>query len=319
MAKKISKEKKKHYFTKSVIQKVLKCNPKDCILYFLHQDGSLVDSKKKHLNKYLQLVNLLNNIYSYAYIPFPLLYGRNEEDILNKICVLNQCAQERVIFYIENFGTGSKKIYKLEDMYTPGNMLHLVFLKHSNMDSFVKVQFLNEYAKGKIKNFKIDQKNIEELLSFYYFSYTLRFYDPPTDEILAVQLFYSEYIFMIRDEINETYNIDIRNADLIGNYQKLYLLLDKLGYVSRFYKKIYPVVKKRAAKVEAKITSHPQYIELLKYYNSYKPFEDKVLFDIQDINIERLIKSWIQPPLDKAYILREYKVIQENRNFGIRM
>ncbi len=187
------------------------------------------------------------------------------------------------------------------------------------MDNFVKIQFLHEYDKGKIKNFKIDQKSIEERLSFDYFTQSLMSYDPPKDEIISVQLFYSRYIFMIRDEINETYNIDIRNADLIGNYQKLYLLLDKLGYVSRFYKKIYPAVKKRAAKVEGKITSHPQYIELLKYYNSYKPFEDKVLFDIQDIDIERLIKSWIQPPLDKAYILREYKVIQENRNFGIRM
>ncbi len=312
--------KKKKLLTKTYIQKLLTCNEKDCTLYYLDKNGIYYDTNKKYLANYLQLLNLLNNIQSYSYIKFPLLYGRNEQDILDKISILNQCTQERVVFYIVNKkNLSNKNILTIQDIYEKTKFVDMVFLKHSNIEKFVKVYFLEKSMNNEIANFHINPKNIEENLSYYYLSQSLMTYDQPKDSVISVQLFYGSYIHLIKDEILEKYNINISDTNMVANYQKLYALLDKLGYVDTFYKKLYSKAKLLSSKVEKKIVSHPQYIELLKYFNSYKPFQDKVLFDIQDIDIERLIKTHIQPPFDVNYILEEYKKIKENRNYGIRI
>jgi hypothetical protein len=312
--------KKKKFITKAYIKKLLTCNVKDCILYDINKIGHIIDTNKTYLVNYRALLNLLNNIYSYAYIRFPVLYGRDEKDIVDKISILNQCAQERIIFYIENYVLlKEKQKLTINDIYDQSKTLDLIFLKHSNMDSFVKIYFLNECRKKSIKDFSIITKNIEEKLGYYYLSQSLMTYDKPKDEIISVQIFYESYIHLIREEILEKYNIDIRDTNIIANYEKLYALLNKLGYVDKFYKKLYPKAKLLSSKVEKRITSHPKYIELLKYFNSYKPFEDKVLFDIQDIDIEKLIKTHIRPPFDVKWILEQYKIIQENHNYGIHM
>ncbi len=312
--------KKSKFISKLYIQKLLKCGLNDCTLYYLNKIGNYVDSKKSYLANYLQLLNLINNIQSYAYIRFPLLYGRNEKDILDRLIILNQCAQERIIFYIENYSFRANLTKsKYEDIYDKTKLIDLVFLKHSNIDNFVKVYFYNECEKGNIKDFKINPKNIEEKLAYSYFTYSLFTYDKPKDEVISVQLFYGLYIYLIREELIEKYNIDIKDTNIISNYEKLYMLLDKLGYVKKFYKSIYPKIKRNASKVEKKITSHPQYIELLKYFHSYKPFEDKVLFDIQDIDIERLIDVHVGEHWNKKWIKDQFKIIKENKNFGIRI
>jgi hypothetical protein len=312
--------KKKKLLTKTYIQKLLTCNEKDCAIYNLNKDGNLINPNKGYLANYLQLLNLLNNIFSYTYIKFPLLYGRNEQDILDKISILNQCTQERIVFYIVNKKKiSNKNILSIQDIYEKNKFIGMVFLKHSNIEKFVKVYFLEKSMNNEIANFQYVQKNIEEKLAYYYLSQSLMTYDQPKDSIISVQLFYDVYIHLMKDEILEKYNINISDTNMVANYQKLYALLDKLGYVNTFYKKLYPKAKLLSSKVEKKIVSHPQYIELLKYFNSYKPFEDKVLFDIQDIDIERLIKTHIQPPFDVNYILEEYKKIKENHNYGIRI
>ncbi len=312
--------KKAKFINKLYIQKLLKCNPKDCTLYYLNKNGNYIDTNKTYLVNYLQLLNLINNIQSYAYIKFPLLYGRNEKDILDRLIVLNQCAQEHIVFYIENysFKTNIKKS-SYEDIYDKNRFVNLVLLKHSNIDNFVKGYFYIECEKGKISDFKINPKNIEERMSYYYFVQSLMTYDSPKDEIISVMLFYAFYIYLIREELIEKYNIDIKDTNIISNYEKLYLLLDKLGYVKKFYKSIYPKIKRNASKVEKKITTHPKYIELLKYFHSYKPFEDKVLFDIQDIDINRLIDVHVGEQWNKKWIKEQFKIIQENKNFGIRI
>ncbi len=312
--------KKTNFINKLYIQKLLKCVPKDCTLYYLNKNGNYIDTNKGYLVNYLQLLNLINNIQSYAYIKFPLLRGRNEKDILDRLIILNQCTQERIVFYIENYSFKTNVTYdQYEDIYDKSKIVDLVFLKHSNIDNFVKGYFYNECEKGAIKDFKINPKNIEEQMSYYYFTYSLFTYDKPKDIDISVRLFYTSYIYLIREELIEKYNIDIKDTNIISNYEKLYMLLDKLGYVKKFYKNIYPKIKRNASKVEKKITSHPKYIELLKYFHSYKPFEDKVLFDIQDIDINRLIDVHVGEQWNKKWIKDQYKIIQENKNFGIRI
>ena len=312
--------KKHNFINKLYIQKLLKCVSKECVLYDINKNGKLINTNKLYLVNYLQLLNLVNNIQSYAYIRFPLLYGRNEKDILDRLIILNQCAQERIIFYVANysFKTNISKS-KYEDIYDKSKIVDLVFLKHSNIDNFVKVYFYIECEKGNVKDFKINPKNIEEKMSYYYFVQSLMTYDKPKDESISVILFYTFYIYLIHDELIEKYNIDIKDTNIISNYEKLYMLLDKLGYVKKFYKSIYPKIKRNASKVEKKITSHPQYIELLKYFHSYKPFEDKVLFDIQDIDINRLIDVHVGEHWNKKWIKDQFKIIKENKNFGIRI
>ncbi len=312
--------KKMKFINKLYIQKLLKCNYTDCILYDINKNGKLLNTNKLYLVNYLQLLNVINNIQSYAYIRFPLLYGRNEKDILDRLIILNQCAQERIVFYVANysFKTNISKS-KYEDIYQKNKIVDLVFLKHSNIDNFVKGYFYIQCEKGVIQDFKINPKNIEERMSYYYFVQSLMTYDSPKDDIISVQLFFGFYIYLIRTELIEKYNIDIKDTNIISNYEKLYMLLDKLGYVKKFYKSIYPKIKRNALKVEKKITTHPKYIELLKYFHSYKPFEDKVLFDIQDIDINRLIDVHVGEHWNKKWIKAQFKIIQENKNFGIRI
>ncbi len=313
--------KKNKFINKLYIKKLLKCISKDCTLFYLNKNGSLIQTNKGYLANYLQLLNLINNIQSYVYIKFPVLRGRNEKDILDKLIILNQCAQERIVFYVENYLPLSNKtnISTFNDIYEKNKILNLVLLKHSNIDNFVKGYFYNQCEEGLIKDFKINPKNIEDRMSYYYFTQSLMTYEKPKDEIISVQLFYGFYIYLIREELIEKYNIDIKDTNIISNYEKLYMLLDKLGYVKKFYKSIYPKIKRNASKVEKKITSHPKYIELLKYFNSYKPFEDKILFDIQDIDINHLIDIHVDEHWNKKWIKDQYKIIHENKNFGIRI
>ncbi len=312
--------KKSKFINKLYIQKLLKCIPKECILHDLNKNGILINTNKTYLVNYRQLVNLVNNIQSYAYIRFPLLYGRNEKDILDRLIILNQCSQERIIFYVEkySFKTNISKS-KYEDIYNKNKVIDLVFLKHSNIDNFVKTYFYIECEKGNIKDFKINPKNIEEKMSYYYFVQSLMTYDKPKDEVISVQLFYGFYIYLIREELIEKYNIDIKDTNIISNYEKLYLLLDKLGYVKKFYKSKYPKKKRNSLKLEKNNTTHHQYIELLKYFHSYKPFEDKILFDIQDIDIDRLIDVHVGEHWNKKWIKDQFKIIKENKNYGIRI
>lgn len=312
--------KKSKFINKLYIQKILKCVEEDCIIYDKNINGILINTNKTYLVNYRYLLNLINNIYSYAYIRFPLLLGRNEKDILDRLIILNQCSQERIIFYVSkySFRTNISKS-KYEDIYDKNKVVDLVFLKHSNIDNFVKAYFYNECDKGSIKDFKINPKNIEEKMSYYYFIQSLMTYDKPKDELISIPLFFDFYIYLIREELIEKYNIDIKDTNIISNYEKLFMLLNKLGYVKKFYKSIYPKIKRNASKVEKKITSHPQYIELLKYFHSYKPFEDKVLFDIQDIDIDRLIDVHVAEQWNKKWIKDQFKIIKENKNFGIRI
>ena len=69
------------------------------------------------------------------------------------------------------------------------------------MDNFVKIYFYNECEKGKVANFKIDPKNIQERLGYYYFTQSLVTYDKPKDEIISIQLFYNFYIFKMLVQI----------------------------------------------------------------------------------------------------------------------
>ncbi len=308
--------KNKKFVNKLYIQKLLKCGLNDCSLYYLNKNGNYLNINKSYLVNYLQLLNLINNVQSYAYIKFPLLYGRDEKDILDKLIILNQCNQERIVFFIE---TAYNKKSSYEDIYDKSKIIDLVFLKHSNIDNFVKIYFLSKYAKGEIKDFKINSKHIEEKLAYYYFTQSLMTYDKPKDEEISIRLFFGNYIYLIRDELIEKYNIDIKDTNIISNYEKLYLLLDKLGYVKKFYKTIYPKAKRNSSKIEKKITSHPQYIELLKYFHSYKPFEDKILYDIQDIDIDRLIDVHVGTQWNKTWIKSQFKIIKESKNFGIRI
>lgn len=311
------------FVNKLYIKKLFKCGYNDCIYYNINKDGNLIDTTKTYLVNYLQLLNLVNNVQSYAYIKFPLLYGRNEKDILDKLIILNQCNQERIVFFIENeeriVENNKKNSSTINDIYDKSKVVDLVFLKHSNIDNFVKIYFYNECEKGVIKDFKINPKNIEEKMSYFYFTQSLMTYDKPKDEVISVQLFYGLYIYLIRDELIEKYNIDIKDTNIISNYEKLYMLLDKLGYVKKFYKTLYIKAKKNASKIEKKITNHPKYIELLKYFHSYKPFEDKLLFDIQDIDIDRLIDVHVGENWNKKWIKEQFKIIKENKNFGIRI
>ncbi len=312
--------KKAKFINKLYIEKLFKCGYNDCGLYPLNKSGNYIFRNKDYLVNYLQLLNLINNIQSYAYIKFPVLRGRNEKDILDRLIILNQCSQEHIVFYIENYSFKANVSYdNYDDIYDKNKVVNLVFLKHSNIDNFVKGYFYNECLKGAIQDFKINPKNIEEKLAYTYFTYSLFTYDTPKDNDISVRLFYGVYIYLIREQLIEKYNIDIKDTNIISNYEKLYMLLDKLGYVKKFYKSIYPKIKRNASKVEKKITSHPKYVELLKYFHSYKPFEDKVLFDIQDIDINRLIDVHVDEHWNKKWIKDQFKIIQENKNFGIRI
>ncbi len=308
--------KKRNFFSKAYLTKLLSCDDQ-CIVTDITKDGKLIHIAKSYLINYKYLLYLLNNVWAYAYIQFPMMYGRNEGDILEKLSILNQCKQENVIFYIENRFTNSPN--DVNDMYKPDVVFNVVFLKHSNIENFTKIYFYGECERGNVSDFKISPHNIIEKMSYLNYTYSLLTYDKPKDMDISIRLFYEQYVRMIAPEIMEKYNIDIKDPNMISNYQKLYLLLSKLGYVKKFFQQIYPKCKKSASKVEKKITSHPRYIEYLKYFNSYKPFADKILYDVAEIDIERLVKSRVPDHLDKAWILQEFARIQKNNNFGIRI
>ncbi len=153
--------KKKVIYTKSYIQKLLTC--KDCLIFNIAKNGDFLESSKTYLSLYEDLLTLLNNMRSFVLMKFPVFYGRNENDLLDKISILQQCAIENIIMYIPNYSS-YRKISEgtFEDIYVKGKTVEIVFFKHSKLENFVKVYFYDECEKGKIPNFKINTKNIQE-------------------------------------------------------------------------------------------------------------------------------------------------------------
>ena len=308
--------KRKSLLTKAYMTQLLRCD-EQCIITDITKDGKLIRTNRSYLINYQWILYLLNNIYAYSYVMFPMMYGRNEQDIVDKLSILYQCIMENVIFYIPQ--VDDKRKITIEDIYKPDSIVDIVLLKHSNVENFTKIYFYGECEQGKIADFKINPLDIVEKISYLYFTTSLLTYEKPTDINISIRLFYQNYIKMIAPEILETYNIDIKDPNMIANYEKLYLLLNKLGYVRKFFTQIYPKCKKSAGKIEKKITSHPKYIEYLKYFHSYKPFADKILYDVAEIDVKRLVMTRVGDHLDKEWILSEYEKLKANGNFGIRM
>jgi hypothetical protein len=301
--------KKKKLITRSYIEKLFACTPKDCPLYLIQKDGHFVETPKSYLIDYKDIIFLINNLFSHAHIRFPLLVGRHEKDVLDKLLTLRQCQEENIVFYIENYDTkkGHADYRTFEDIYVKGKMIKMVFLRHSHIESFVKIYFFHKCARGEIPNLKIKPRNIIEKLAWIFYLQSLIHYEPQPDSLTSVRLFYTSYITSkeLQEELLKKYNIDIR-VD-VDSYAKLYHLLQRLGYVKLFYTKIFPKCKTYYHKIESTILRNKYYVEELRYFHSYRPFQDKILMDTRDIDLEKVVKAHVSDTFDKEWIVDQLR------------
>ena len=319
--------KKKRWVNRKYIEDLLVCQlwlsekvdrrrrqPKNCPLFLIQKNGTFVSSAKSYLIDYEDVIRLLQNQFSYAHLRFPFLVGRDEKDILDKILTIYQCQQENIVFYIENheLQKGNKEYRVIEDLYQTDKTIEMIFLRHTNLEKFTKIYFYQQCLYGKIPNFKIKTKTYIDRMAWIYYIQSLLYYEKQPDAITASRLFYKIYVKTdeLQSELKKKYNIDIRTD--VDNYQKLYLLLKKLGYVDRFYKKILPVCKRRFHKIESMILRNSYYVEYLKYFNSYRPFEERTLFDTKDIDLEKVIEVHVSDRFNKKWILDQYRLVKND-------
>lgn len=172
------------------------------MLVFLKKNGTFIYYPIYINNRYLCILNNYVNL-NVSY--FPILQGKDENDILNRLLILKFLQNNNVKYYL------SKSAYN-----KPFNEIWT--FKEKNIEIFTQYLYYIKY----IKKF-VGEYYFENYLAYHYILNKL-VYNKLSDNKNFIQLFYNKYINLIKQELNDKYNISFNN---FSNYNKLYLFLKR--------------------------------------------------------------------------------------------
>ena len=244
--------------------------------YFLKKNGTFIYYPVYINNNY---ICILNNYLNLDVSFFPILKGKDENDILNRLLILKFLQNNDVKYYL------SKSTHKkpIKQIWT---------FKEKNIEIFTEYLFYIKNIK-KIINGKYDSNN---LLAYNYILNKL-VYNKLSDNKNFIQLFYKIYINLIKKDLFDKYNISYNN---FSNYNKLYLFLKKNGYVNYYYKSIMPKIIKLSKKLENKFKSDKI------NYDKFKDKKIQLIKNYRDIDLFKLINTDLNKKFDKTSIKNKF-------------
>jgi hypothetical protein len=262
---------------------ILKIENNNC-LFYLKKNGKIIYYPINKNNNYLCILNDNLNIISQY---FPLLEGKNESEILQKLIILKYLQNSDTKYFIFKF----KKETNNDYIYT---------FKEKNIEKFI----IYYYYSHNIKKYTSLKNQIEEYLAFCYIINKL-LYKRITDNKIFIKLFYEKYILIIKEEIYNKYKISLNN---FPNYNKLYLFLKDKGYVEYYYN----IITKKIVKISKKIEK--KFILNKLDYEKFKLKKIKLIKNYKDIDLFELIDKHLNKKFDKTSIKNKFIAICKKYN-----
>ena len=258
-----------------------KCN------YFLKKNGKYIYYP---FNIYEDFLCVLNNFKRISIVQFPLLIGKNEDQIIKKLLIL-QYAKKGDFKYVKTYNKSSE----LDNYW-------VYIFNEKNIDSYYFFLYLKKIRKEK----KIDDyyygTTIKTLTTIFMY---LKVISPTsTNNKLFIEIFYYDYLRILSEELYNKYNVIPSD---FSNYHDIYLFLKKHGYVDKFYNVYSKIILKDYKKHYNKIINDPN-------FEKFKKKKLKNLKNFADLNILDLVDKYVNTKFNKNYIKNKFIEIVQKYN-----
>lgn len=264
---------------------------------YLSKNGEIIHYP---LNDYNIYYCLTKKIYCSIDIFFPNLYGKDEDDIVNKLLILKYCQKHEDLKYF---------IYKEKYGSEKNKKKFIIFNNNiKNIEYVLTIIYYMIY----IYNFN---KLITEQLKkydFIYFiiqfiKYRLNYTKKVSNITIFIKIFFNFFEnFYLKKSHSKNFNENIHifskyNIDFtkISNYRELYKVLKKNGFVTIYYNRIVPYVLKHYKNVLNIFLKS-------KEYSKKKKLLKKNIKNFNSINILKLIDKNINNNYNKKYIKNKF-------------
>ncbi len=254
---------------------------------FFSKTGSITNLPK-YQYPYLKILKKINN-YSTITDYKNLLIARNESELIYNLLLINLCKEKNVMMYpvnqVLNFINKSKNFIQQ----------NLIFLPKS-IDRCLDLFVLDQITKNK-KIFKYFFGTKLDYLCVIYFS-EKKMCNTLSKNILSniyLTLFYRNYIFLFREEIEKKYGIDYNR---IYSYHNFYEVSKNTNVMTDYYKNVVPVLEKKSIDFEKKIKkmTTPELVNKIK---------SKIVPMVLTKDVKSLIHSlnpaWNKKEIEKIY------------------
>jgi len=257
--------------------------------YYLDKEGNYLYNPiiNSDCNQYYCLIKKLR--YSSTML-FPNLKGKNEDDILKKLYMINKC--KKLDFGYIQLGTNEIFIYnkKIRNIYEKCAIYFNAY-KYIGFDTILNTYLIYFLFIRIFTNKKISNQTL--LIQTFYL-----FFDK---NYLVVK---DEKVKKLKENLLKKYKIDMSK---IQNYHELYLVLKKKKITDIFFKTIAPTIlliyKKTYDELKKKINIEEEIKNIKKQSNNFK-----------NINIMKLIDE-LPKNYNKKYI--KNKFIEMSKKYNI--
>jgi len=260
---------------------ILKIKNNNC-LFYLKKNGKIIYYPNNKNNNYLCILNDNLNIISQY---FPILEGKTEIEILQKLIILKYLQNNNIKYFI----------FKKES-----NNYYICTFKEKNIDIFISYYY---YSKN-IKKYISSKNYIVEYLAYCYILNKL-LYNKISNNKNFIKVFYEEYIHIIKHKIYNKYKKTLHN---FPNYNKLYLFLKDKGYIDKYYNDITKKIVKTSKKIEKR------FILNKLDYEKFKSKKIKLIKNYRDIDLFELTDNHLNKKFDKTSIKNKFIAICKKYN-----
>jgi len=268
---------------------------KYCEPYF-SKNGKILFYSFNYYNVYYCLLE--EKIYS-KIIFFPYLYGKNEDDIINELLILEYIKKNNNINYIVFDKKNKQKI--------------IIFNKSiKDINNLITLIYFVLYNDKIINNLKQIFKKNKFILYFIidFIKLRLNYNKTVSNNKIFVQIFFELFsgknknIKKYVDEFTKKHKIYLNK---ISNYKELYKKLKNIGFVDYYYKKIVPFV----------LNNYKNILNIYinsKYFKQQKIIIKKKIKNFSNIDIFELIKNNVNKNYNKKYIKNKFIELSKKYN-----
>jgi hypothetical protein len=254
--------------------------------YFLKKNGKYIYYPT---NLHDDILCLLNNFKKISLVKFPLLIGKNEDQIIEKLLILQYLKKQ-------NF----KYVKTINKKNNEKNNYYIYIFNEKNIDLYYFILYLKKIIKEK-KVFNYYYGNTLKILTTQ-FMYIKMISPSYNNNKILIQIFYKYYLPLLSKELHSKYNL---NSVDFANYNDVYLFLKKHGYVDKYYNNYSKIILKNYKKYYNKIVND----------SNFEKFKNKKLKNIKnfsDLNILELVDKYVNKKFNINCIKNKFiEIIQK--------
>jgi hypothetical protein len=245
---------------------------------------------------------ILNKIVYSKVIYFPYLYGKNEDEIVKELLILEYFKKKSVL----NFIIYNKKLQ------SKNNTQKIILFNNSVKDIIPIISFIYFVSYDK-KLFSFIKKKYQfSFLIINFIIIRLKYSNKISNIKIFTEIFFNLFSNKNKSKFKEInlflkkFNINLKE---IPNYKELYKILKKIGFVKYYYNTIVPYILKH-------------YKNITKFYFNSNTLKNKVknilnnniINNFKDIDIFQFIKNNVNNKYNKKYIKNKFIELSKKYN-----